>query len=178
LRVQLLTELRERGPSTATELGRRLGQSSGATSYHLRQLAAYGFVVEVPERGQGRERWWRAAHRRTQLELQLTVDLETTVLQEEYLRSVAITYFQQMEAWVLHLSTMSPEWARLGTLSKVLLRLKPDEARQLQEDLLTLLQGYRRDDLDTSASFPSEAEQVFLQFQILPRPRAGGDEPV
>jgi DNA-binding transcriptional ArsR family regulator len=46
LRVRLLDLLREDGPSTATRLAERTGQSSGATSYHLRQLAAYGFVVE------------------------------------------------------------------------------------------------------------------------------------
>ena len=52
-------------PSTATLLGKRVGESSGSTSYHLRQLAAYGFVEEVPDHGSGRERWWRARHRMT-----------------------------------------------------------------------------------------------------------------
>jgi DNA-binding transcriptional ArsR family regulator len=40
LRVRLLGLLRSDGSSTATRLAERLGQSSGATSYHLRQLAA------------------------------------------------------------------------------------------------------------------------------------------
>ena len=40
----------------------RTGESS-ATSYHLRQLAAYGFVVEDPGHGRGRERYWRAVER-------------------------------------------------------------------------------------------------------------------
>jgi len=47
------------GPSTASRLGRRLGESSGSTSYHLRVLARGGAVVEVPELGTRRERWWR-----------------------------------------------------------------------------------------------------------------------
>ena len=33
--------------------------SSGATSYHLRQLGRYGLIEEDPDRGAGRERWWR-----------------------------------------------------------------------------------------------------------------------
>ena len=55
LRGRLLGLLRTEGPSTATRLGQQLGESSGATSYHLRQLEAYGFVGEA--RREGRERW-------------------------------------------------------------------------------------------------------------------------
>ena len=58
LRLALLELLRFEGPSTATALGQRLGESSGATSYHLRQLARYGFVEDAPHAG-NRERWWR-----------------------------------------------------------------------------------------------------------------------
>jgi DNA-binding transcriptional ArsR family regulator len=46
------------GPATASMLARELGESSGATSYHLRALAAAGLVVEDLERRKGRERWW------------------------------------------------------------------------------------------------------------------------
>ncbi len=58
LRLRLLEVLRE-GPATASQLGRALGESSGATSYHLRVLARAGMVEEDLERGGGRERWWR-----------------------------------------------------------------------------------------------------------------------
>ena len=67
LRLELLDLLRFEGPSTATLLARRVGESSGATSYHLRQLARHGFVEEVPGAGRGRERWWR--HRERRLEV-------------------------------------------------------------------------------------------------------------
>ena len=58
LRVQLLENLSIFGPATASGLAERLGESSGATSYHLRQLEKHGFVREDPSRGSGRERWW------------------------------------------------------------------------------------------------------------------------
>jgi DNA-binding transcriptional ArsR family regulator len=67
LRLELLDRLRFGGPSTATALGRAIGESSGATSYHLRQLARHGFIEEELGRGRGRERWWR--HRERNLEL-------------------------------------------------------------------------------------------------------------
>ena len=46
------------GSFTASGLAERLGESSGATSYHLRQLEKHGFVREVEGKGVGRERWW------------------------------------------------------------------------------------------------------------------------
>lgn len=65
LRLKLLDLLRFEGPSTATLLARRVGESSGATSYHLRQLAHYGYVEEDPQRAHKRERWWRYRERKT-----------------------------------------------------------------------------------------------------------------
>ncbi|MGO4429962.1 ArsR/SmtB family transcription factor, partial [Streptomyces sp. MCAF7] len=68
LRMRLLGALREYGPATASQLADRLGESSGATSYHLRQLAAHGFVEDDPERGKGRERWWKSAQSGTRVD--------------------------------------------------------------------------------------------------------------
>jgi DNA-binding transcriptional ArsR family regulator len=62
LRQRILFALRVVGPSTATRLAEQMGESSGLTSYHLRALASAGLVEEVPDRGNGRDRWWRAAH--------------------------------------------------------------------------------------------------------------------
>ena len=66
LRLQLLDLLRFDGPSTATLLAKRLGESSGATSYHLRLLAKYGYIEEAPQR-KGRERWWSYRERQVTL---------------------------------------------------------------------------------------------------------------
>lgn len=71
LRLALLVALREYGPATATGLAARLGECSGLTSYHLCQLAAHDFVVEDLERGNRRERWWRAVHENTLLDDEL-----------------------------------------------------------------------------------------------------------
>lgn len=58
LRLQLLEVLHVEGPATASQLGRKLGESSGATSYHLRALHRAGMIEEA-ERRNGRERWWQ-----------------------------------------------------------------------------------------------------------------------
>jgi Helix-turn-helix domain len=58
LRVALLDLLSRRATLTATEAARELGESSGACSFHLRQLERYGHVAEAPG-PPGRVRPWR-----------------------------------------------------------------------------------------------------------------------
>jgi DNA-binding transcriptional ArsR family regulator len=60
LRRRILSHLQQHREANSTTLARALGESTGTTSYHLRQLAEQGFVEEVPEKSGGRERWWRA----------------------------------------------------------------------------------------------------------------------
>src|SRR5215207_258866 len=49
-RQAILQQLYRKGPATSTGLARDLGWNTGATSYHLREIARYGFVEELPER--------------------------------------------------------------------------------------------------------------------------------
>ncbi|MCM2411300.1 helix-turn-helix domain-containing protein [Streptomyces sp. RKAG290] len=61
-RQQILQHLTLHGPATPAILARALGLNTGATSYHLRELARYGFVADTApqEPGARRARWWRA----------------------------------------------------------------------------------------------------------------------
>src|SRR5689334_24743123 len=59
LRLRLLTLLTHHGTLTSTQASKLTGESTGSCSFHLRQLAKYGYV-EPAEGGQGRERPWRA----------------------------------------------------------------------------------------------------------------------
>src|SRR5215467_3284043 len=58
VRLALLEALTDAGTLTATEAGERVGESPANASFHLRQLAKYGFVEEA-EGGTGRRRPWR-----------------------------------------------------------------------------------------------------------------------
>jgi hypothetical protein len=58
VRAGLLELLARVGTVTATEAARELGGNSGLHSFHLRQLARFGLVEEVPGRT-GRARPWR-----------------------------------------------------------------------------------------------------------------------
>ncbi|MGH8876191.1 MAG: winged helix-turn-helix domain-containing protein [Stackebrandtia sp.] len=58
LRIRLSELLAAHGPATATELAQRVGHSPANCSWHLRQLAAGGFIEEA-EGGTGRQRIWK-----------------------------------------------------------------------------------------------------------------------
>ncbi|WP_209323860.1 ArsR/SmtB family transcription factor [Brevibacterium renqingii] len=58
LRMAIYDALSAHGPQTATKLAKRLGESSGSTSYHLRQLARHQLIREVEGEKRGREKWW------------------------------------------------------------------------------------------------------------------------
>lgn len=59
VRVRLLDQLFLSGPLTASELAERVQESPANCSWHLRQLAKYGYVEEAGG-GTGRQRPWRA----------------------------------------------------------------------------------------------------------------------
>jgi len=58
VRLALLDALRHEGPLTATRAGAIIGETPTTCSFHLRQLAHYGFVEEAGG-GTGRARPWR-----------------------------------------------------------------------------------------------------------------------
>lgn len=165
LRLKLLGLLREDGPATATSLAARLGESSGATSYHLRQLAEYGFIRDSGVPSSGRERPWEAAHQYAYFEATEDADETTRLLGTEYLRAVARADAARMESWVDGLETLPPAWREVGTISDYRLRLAPDEAAALVDELNDLAERYRD---KVSADAGATGATVSLQFQVLP----------
>jgi hypothetical protein len=162
----MLGLLRERGPSTATLLAAQLGLSSAATSYHLRQLAQHGFIVEDPERGNARERWWRAAHRRTTVS---NVDPESYGDFEIYLRAVATQYAARVDRSISEYATRPEPWVGVGTLSDWSRRLTPDETRAMQAELIEVIGRYRPAEDEEPA--PEGAARVVVQLQLMPFPQ-------
>jgi DNA-binding transcriptional ArsR family regulator len=172
LRVRLLGSLRTDGPATATQLAERLGLSSAATSYHLRQLAQYGFITEDAGRGQPRERWWRAAHRTTTMDLReaSNADPETAAASEMYLRSVAQQYAAQMMAAVDELPHLPPQWRGAGTMSDTLLRVTPEQADEIANRMWEIVESYPRADRLDPKDAPADARRVQVQLQVFSRP--------
>ena len=167
LRNRLLGLLRLDGPSTATLLGQRVGESSGSTSYHLRQLAAWGFVEELPGHGTGRERWWRARHRMTSWEAGdvLSQDGGQEVQDEMTLLQVS-GHGRVLHGWWEQRDELGPDWAAAASLSDYGLRLTPAQARQLADELGAVVDRW-------AAQHPTEApsdgtELVAVLVDVVP----------
>lgn len=172
IRVRLLRLLREAGPATATGLAARIGQSSGVTSYHLRVLAENGFVVDDPERGNGRERWWRSTHRSSDFTFRVPGeggDEHDVEMAEQFIRMVAKHNFERVVAYIDTLAAHREELSTLPwQMSDWSLRMTRDEVRAFAEKVNALAAVYRNDADQPKSEAPPETERVIFQFQIFP----------
>ncbi len=172
VRLRLLGLLRADGPSTATALATRLGLNSGATSYHLRQLATHGFVVDHEGRGNARERWWRAAHQSTRTDEAAETSPESREAVDAFSQAIAVVHTEQLQRAVEERPLLPVAWRRASTLSDWGLTLTPDRAEQLMEALVSVVDGWEEDAEDTPG-----AEQFVVALHTHPRPgRVGGEE--
>jgi DNA-binding transcriptional ArsR family regulator len=171
VRVQLIGLLRTYGPSTATRLAERMGLTSGATSYHLRQLAAAVLVEEDVERGNARERWWRSVHRTTWFN-----DIDLAEREPEaamtFLQSVVATYTLRTQRALNELQTMPREWREVFDISDCSLWLTPEETGSLQNGLRSVVARYRRNTPEEAVGAPAGAARVSLITHVLPEPDA------
>jgi len=168
LRIRILDELSAYGPLTATGLAERLGESSGVTSYHLRQLEKHGLVGEVIGRGTARERWWQrtpgpiSTPDARVLPPGSAERLATQVITNEWERARERNYHDYLAEGE---STFSPDWLEAAMSDTVNLRLTPDELRALAGDVEAVLQGYvERYRADPSAG----ARPVQIQLNAFP----------
>lgn len=164
LRPRILSALRLHGPATASRLAAHLGVNTGATSYHVRQLAEAGFVVEAPEIGNARDRWWRAAHARTYFDTH-DADQETSAA---YLSAVAAGYADNAQRAIAEIATLPPEWEDAGTFSNFTLRLTPDETTTLMADLTAVIRGFRPHQGTVDA--PDDARPVSVNLEVFLAP--------
>lgn len=173
VRLRILGLLRSDGPATATSLAARLGLNSGATSYHLRQLARHGYIeddVDGAHAGSRRERWWRAAHRSTEF----GDDEQDEAARDSvgaFLQAVAVVQAEQVQHAVEERELLPARWRKVSVLADWEVRLTPSRARGLLQALESLVDetGEEPGDADDSAA-------VVVQLAMFPRPGTVGFE--
>ena len=167
LRNRLLGQLRLHGPATASRLGRAVGESSGATSYHLRQLAEYGFVEEIEGRGTARERWWRARHRMTSWEAADVLAQEGGAEVEDELRRQQLAgHARVLNAWQSQERELGSAWSAAADLSDYALRLRPDEAKTLAGELHAVMRRWL--EAHPADQPAEESELVSVLIDVVP----------
>ena len=176
-RQRILARLGEHGPATSASLARELGLNTGATSYHLRELARHGLVeeAEAPQGSHGRERWWRAPRhdlrfpRRSEQEDALRDALD------EFART---TFSRDFEDFGRALKATADDgvWGDAFPFSSGSIQVTPEELTRFFEEYVELLKRYQRDPED----LPEGARSVttrFLAFPTLPPAPDSDEEP-
>ncbi|MEU4382702.1 ArsR/SmtB family transcription factor [Micromonospora echinofusca] len=166
LRMRLLGTLRADGPATATTLADKLDTNTGATSYHLRQLAEVGLVTEDLDRGTGRQRWWRAAHDISNFEPTDFDDDPDARAAVQWIQADQVRLLAELaERWMAAEHGYSRQWRDAAGMSDVLLTLGPARLRALNDELWQLLERYR----DEQVPDEPEAESVLVFLAAFPR---------
>lgn len=139
LRLDLLQLLGAGGSATAAQCGRVLGVSQASCSFHLRQLAKYGFVEDAGPGRDRRERQWRAAHPRLSVrigrggDLAVSQQIEGLVVQREM--QAILDYSRRPDG-------ADPEWQRKAGIVSAMAVLSPDDAAAIKEKWIALVEPY------------------------------------
>jgi predicted ArsR family transcriptional regulator len=163
-RITLHLHLAMEGPATATECSPVVGLSPSACSYHLRQLARYGFVEQAPAAAaNGRERPWRAKIVSTKLE---SYDDPATAMAADLLRRTFDEHWEEVRRRYHATEAEYPaRWREVFGTDHSVLYATPAELEQLREQLrelflpLSRLAGKER---------PEGAQPVQLLLDITP----------
>ena len=158
LRLRIL-ELLANGPATASRLARQLGESRGVASYHLRQLARAGIIVEDAERGTKRERWWRRPD--DLVFVSTEADAEGRAISARFM-SVFFAREDEARRRFLPRDVGAP-WHEAAFVGNWYVDLSPSEALEVGERLLAFVHELR-----TRTDRPADASTALVSISILP----------
>ncbi|WP_420112452.1 helix-turn-helix domain-containing protein [Pseudactinotalea sp.] len=163
MRLALLRRLRAAGAATARGLGREFDIDSGAASYHLRQLAEGGLIVEDAERGTRRERWWRAVDPVSQFAASEHRNDDDT--SREYMRAVVLSKADELQRVASAVALEPREWLEAQLFSDHTLHLDVAGMEALKGELLAVVHRYA----DYLPVDPSGARAVAAHLELYPR---------
>jgi len=137
VRIALIEALSIQGPMTATEVGDLIGESPTTCSFHLRQLAKYGFVEEAGG-GKGRARPWRM----TSIGMHISStddDPETEIAAGVLGRLVRERNLGRYRTWLETRASYPRQWRNAASDSEFVFYLTAEELKQLNDELVAWL---------------------------------------
>jgi DNA-binding transcriptional ArsR family regulator len=171
VRLALLEALGLESSLTATRASELIGEPPNTCSFHLRQLAKYGFVEEA-ESGPGRNRPWRL----TNFGLHFTdvhEDPDTRLAARSLDRMLRERYFSRLQAFYDARSDYPPEWQAVTGGSQFVLHVSPDELRAVDEQVTAIFDRYRDRMSDPNLRPPESLPVEVLLFAYPTRAPAG-----
>ena len=168
IRRSILAYLGKHGSALSTTLAEALGENTGTLSYHLRQLERYGYIEDVPDQPNGRERWWRQARvdwRAPEHPELAAMPPEDQAVFESWARAKLAADLQELSGFVDNYARDGrwAQWSRAG------IRLTVEELQAFNEEYLELVHRYAR----PPGQDPPEARQLHLRFYAYPAPEDG-----
>lgn len=136
LRLDLIEALGVLGPTTAARCARHLGTSQASCSFHLRQLARYGFVEEAPAGPDRRERLWRL----TDIEQSWSSTGPDPVV-EQLDRVFVQREADRMLGWIGRAGEPK-DWRDAAFVGGATVPVSPDELRDIRARLAAVLEPY------------------------------------
>ena len=167
-RRRILEHLTRHGPATSATLARALDLNTGATSYHLRELAAHGFVAELPERATGRERWWRAVPADLRFPPRGEQDPQTRAVVDEMNR---LAFADDLAEYAAAQLAATGEWVDGFPFSRGTIQVSVSQLAAFFEEYVALLNRYQQPP-GTPGTRP-----VLTRFLAFPAPPAEAGEP-
>ncbi|MFF5172954.1 helix-turn-helix domain-containing protein [Micromonospora sp. NPDC000089] len=177
LRMRLVGALRVNGPATATRLAELLGTNTGATSYHLRQLAEVGLVIEDLDLGTGRQRFWRAAHDVTSWEASDYDDDPDARAAIEWIEADVVRYFtHHAEQWAARRDEWSAAWRDAFGLGDFFLRIPAARLEAIKAEVFALFERHR-DETDPDDPDGEMVQLYLAAFPLAPVPPPVEEQP-
>ena len=167
VRMALLEVLSLGDALTATEVGERIGESPTTCSFHLRQLAKYGFVEEAGG-GKGRARPWRMS----------TVGLRFSTAPDDPEAQLAVGALAQMfherqqdrhRAWQASRASYPARWREAARDMEFVFYLTAEELGQFNDEVAGMLMSRFQDRTADSSRRPAGAlpvETIMMSYPV------------
>lgn len=163
-RVRILEELAIGGPATATELAERIGESAANCSWHLRQLARYGFVDEAGG-GTGRQRPWRIVVQQNSWPT-VPDDEELAVAGDAAAQMVFAREVEHLHRWRAAARFEPPQWRNSAVAIQAIGWLTAEELRAVKREVAAILLRYADRIANEAARPPGSRPIRFLAWGV------------
>jgi predicted ArsR family transcriptional regulator len=167
VRLSLLEVLAEHGPMTATSAAEHVGESPSSCSWHLRQLAKFGFVEEAGT-ASGRRRPWQLTSYGLSFTVDDTQDAETQAAGRALERLFADRYLDRAARGLQTRPSLPTAWQRATGTHQFLLHVTPQELEELNDEVLAVLSRFHDRALDPALR-PADARTVEAVMFTYPR---------
>ncbi|MGI8679508.1 MAG: ArsR/SmtB family transcription factor [Jatrophihabitans sp.] len=175
MRMQILRILQLRKKASVTSLADELSETTGATSYHLRQLARHGFVEEfepADEQDPGeaqkrtagrRQRWWRMAVDSIHITgFEFMTNEDTREAAGFLLREMHADRSRRLANWFATATEWSQPWQRGSSDSDTTVELDANQMRAFADEVKVVVARY-------AAMKPGRgARMIDVQYAIFP----------